>query len=228
MYCVHAVVNSRLPCPDSWVYQRNNSVCLCNNKSFLQSGIMYVGIMYNNNILYNYRSTMTIKHIVSLNYAYHSSSCYCARHSIWSICVEVVFWRFAISTKYKNSYSHHLIGIFSWLSIFQYLYFYYHCTYLIMSTHLYLILQATDNDQESTNNSAFRYKFEPDSRYFDLNETSGRITLKCSLDYESITEGTNKSDSILIVLNAVAYDLGVPQLSSSVQVSITVLVSTNK
>ncbi|KAK9508052.1 hypothetical protein O3M35_007799 [Rhynocoris fuscipes] len=68
---------------------------------------------------------------------------------------------------------------------------------------------ATDQDSNS-----IWYSIEPSSEYFEINNITGVVTTKTRLDYEKTPE---------LTFNIVAYDSGVPQLSSTAYVTVNVV-----
>ncbi|KAK3090363.1 hypothetical protein FSP39_011213, partial [Pinctada imbricata] len=82
-------------------------------------------------------------------------------------------------------------------------------------------VNASDNDDPLTNNSKVRFLLSNESDMptsFVIGEETGIITVKKSVDYEAI-QTQNKTELSLIVI---AYDLGSPQSSSNVTVSVLV------
>ncbi|GIZ01522.1 cadherin-87A [Caerostris extrusa] len=70
-------------------------------------------------------------------------------------------------------------------------------------------LVATDPDSNIA-----EYRIEPENEYFHIDNTSGVISVKSRVDYESIQE---------VVFKVVAYDTGIPQMSASAIITATVL-----
>ncbi|XP_073989842.1 cadherin 87A [Rhodnius prolixus] len=68
---------------------------------------------------------------------------------------------------------------------------------------------ATDQDSNS-----IWYSIEPESEYFEINNITGVVTTKVRLDYEKTPK---------LSFNIVAYDSGVPQLSSTARVIVNVI-----
>ncbi|XP_072002353.1 cadherin-related family member 2 isoform X2 [Engystomops pustulosus] len=81
-------------------------------------------------------------------------------------------------------------------------------------------LEATDNDEPGNNNSMIEYEIEPSefSGNFTINVTTGLITSLGPLDREAI----DVSEIGRIILTVKLYDLGIPSLSSYVNVTINV------
>ncbi|XP_075065235.1 cadherin-related family member 2 [Mixophyes fleayi] len=85
---------------------------------------------------------------------------------------------------------------------------------------VYIPLQAFDNDEPGTNNSVIEFELLPRdfNGNFSINVTTGLITSLDPLDREAIDITLNGR----IVLTTRLYDLGVPSLSSTVNVTINV------
>ncbi|KAG9490625.1 hypothetical protein GDO78_006117, partial [Eleutherodactylus coqui] len=86
--------------------------------------------------------------------------------------------------------------------------------------HVSIQIEATDNDESGNNNSVIEYEILPSeySGNFSINVTTGLITSVGPLDREAI----DISQEGRIVLTVKLYDLGVPSLSSTVNVTINV------
>lgn len=91
------------------------------------------------------------------------------------------------------------------------------------SFFLMFSFQAIDNDEEDTPNSELGFKIVPGlySNNFTINQTSGEMYSIEPLDREAVD-----SEDGQLVVTVEVYDHGVPQLSTMVNVTITVAVST--
>ncbi|XP_062380223.1 cadherin-related family member 2 [Sardina pilchardus] len=85
---------------------------------------------------------------------------------------------------------------------------------------LKVTIRATDFDQPGTDNSKIEYQIVPDefSKYFNLDQDTGVLTLKDRLDREALDASLNG----VIKLNVTATDKGLPPLGTWVEVEINV------
>lgn len=97
--------------------------------------------------------------------------------------------------------------------------------YMRIFKHLWSFsFQATDRDQQNTNNSEFTFEIisstdEGLKNNLTLNETSGEIKLNTTLDYESLT---NPNGTVKITVEV--KDKGTPTLNSTCVVEISIQV----
>ena len=89
----------------------------------------------------------------------------------------------------------------------------------------FVCFQANDNDEEKSNNSIVKYNLTVHTDYlgkhFHIDEDTGRITLNSSIDYE---EGNLSELNGQILLTVGAYDLGDPQLTTQLNITVNVQV----
>ncbi|XP_070186164.1 cadherin-23-like isoform X3 [Littorina saxatilis] len=85
-----------------------------------------------------------------------------------------------------------------------------------------IVVEAVDDDQPTTENSIVHYRIDRTpvglESNFTINALTGEISLEVPLDYEKLNPDLHGK----IVLEVVAHDSGVPKLSSTVFVNITV------
>lgn len=91
--------------------------------------------------------------------------------------------------------------------------------------NLFFLLKATDDDEPGTNNSHVMYRIGQASsgleNKFQIDPDSGEITLKSEIDYESLPSSLDGR----VIVTIVAYDLGDPSKSASVDVTVQVEVN---
>ena len=83
-----------------------------------------------------------------------------------------------------------------------------------------MTVHATDGDQPNTPNSAVRYVLMDHTRNFTINESTGEIKPKNTIDFEAIPQP--KGDIRVIVLTVMAVDAGQPPLSTNTTVKVFV------
>ncbi|XP_053144892.1 cadherin-related family member 2 [Hemicordylus capensis] len=81
-------------------------------------------------------------------------------------------------------------------------------------------IQATDQDDPNTNNSRLQYEIMPGefSSNFTINPDTGKLSSNGPLDREAIPAELNG----VMVVTVLVHDLGIPQLNTTVNVTITV------
>ncbi|XP_053392678.1 cadherin-23-like isoform X2 [Mercenaria mercenaria] len=85
-----------------------------------------------------------------------------------------------------------------------------------------LVVEATDDDEPNTPNSEIMYRITKASaglkNKFFVNQTSGLITMVEKIDYEALPASLNGR----VLLEVEAYDLGIPSLSTTVNVTVEI------